>query len=46
VGVVVSGIGFALIQRGKKDLASADLKPQQTLHSVERSAQTFKEAVK
>lgn len=46
VGLVVSGIGFALIQRGKKDLASADLKPEHTIRSVERSANTFKEAVK
>ncbi|HEY6556164.1 MAG TPA: phage holin family protein [Polyangiaceae bacterium] len=46
VGVVVSGIGFALIQRGKKDLASADLKPELTIRSVERTANTFKEAVK
>jgi len=46
VGVVVSGIGFALIQRGKKDLSSAELKPQQAVNSVERTAHTFKEAVK
>jgi len=46
VGVVVSGIGFALIQRGKKDLESAELKPELTMRSVERTAHTFKEAVK
>jgi hypothetical protein len=46
VGVVVSGIGFALLQRGKKDLASVDLKPEHTIRSVERTANTFKEAVK
>ena len=46
VGVVVSGIGFMLVQRGKKDLESAELKPEQTIRSVERTAHTFKEAVK
>jgi len=46
VGVVVSGIGFALIQKGKKDLTAENLVPEQTVRSVERSANTFKEAVK
>lgn len=46
VGVVVSGIGFMLVQRGKKDMENVDLKPEQTIRSVERSAHTFKEAVK
>jgi hypothetical protein len=46
VGVAVSGIGFMLVQRGKKDLESANLKPEHTIRSVERTAHTFKEAVK
>ena len=46
VGVAVSGIGFMLVQRGKKDMESVDLKPEQTIRSVERTAHTFKEAVK
>jgi xanthine/uracil permease len=46
VGVVISGVGFMLVQRGKKDMESVDLAPDQTIRSVERSAHTFKEAVK
>jgi hypothetical protein len=46
VGVAVSGIGFMLVQRGKKDMDAVDMKPEQTIRSVERSAHTFKEAVK
>jgi hypothetical protein len=46
VGVAVSGIGFMLVQRGKKDMEAVDMKPEQTIRSVERSAHTFKEAVK
>jgi len=46
VGVVVTGIGFVLIQKGRKDLEAGNFAPKQTARSVERSAQTFKEAVK
>jgi hypothetical protein len=35
-----------LVQRGKKDMEAVDMKPEQTIRSVERSAHTFKEAVK
>jgi hypothetical protein len=46
VGLVTSGIGFALVQRGRKDLTSANILPEKTAESVQRSAHTFKEAVK
>jgi len=46
VGAVVSGVGFAFIQKGKKDLKSENLVPEQTARSVQRTANTFKEAVK
>jgi hypothetical protein len=46
VGVVISGAGFMLLQRGKKDLTSENIVPEKTAQSVQRSAQTFKEAVK
>jgi len=46
VGVVVSGIGFAFIQKGRKDLTAENLAPEQTARSVQRTANTFKEAVK
>jgi hypothetical protein len=46
VGVVVMGIGFALIKGGNQQLRPEKLKPQRTIENVRRDVHTFEEAVK
>jgi uncharacterized membrane protein YqjE len=46
VGAVVSSIGYALLQRGKKAMQPKHTIPEQTISSVQRTAYAFKEAAK
>jgi hypothetical protein len=46
VGVVVMGIGFALVKSGNQQLRAKNLKPQRTIENVRRDVHTFEEAVK
>jgi hypothetical protein len=45
VGVVVIGIGYTLVQKGK-ELNPDKLKPERSMASVRKDIRTFKEAVK
>jgi uncharacterized membrane protein SpoIIM required for sporulation len=45
IGAVVSLIGVALLLKGKKGLAEQDVKPTQTVRSVQRDFQVMKEAM-
>jgi len=43
VGLVVAGVGYALIQRGLSAIKRANLKPQQTIESLKEDAEWVKE---
>lgn len=45
VGVVLAGIGFALVKRGPK-LSAEELAPTRTIQSVRKDVQAFTEATK
>lgn len=45
VGLVVAGIGGALIARGRSALASADLAPRRTIETIQDDAEWAKERV-
>jgi hypothetical protein len=46
VGVIVVGIGYALIQRGLTALKREDLAPRRTMESLQEDAQWAKEQVR
>jgi VIT1/CCC1 family predicted Fe2+/Mn2+ transporter len=43
VGVIVAGIGYALIHKGTNDLKADNLAPERTIDSLKQDAQTLKE---
>jgi hypothetical protein len=45
VGIVVVGLGYFLLQKGK-DLKARNLKPERTVESLREDVRTFREAVK
>lgn len=46
VGVAIAAIGYALLQRGKRDLTARNVMPEQTQRSLKRTAHTLEEAVR
>jgi len=46
VGIIVAGIGYALIQRGLTALKREDLAPRRTIESLQEDAQWAKEQVR
>jgi hypothetical protein len=46
VGIIVAGIGYALIQRGLTALKREDLTPRKTIESLQEDAQWAKEQVR
>jgi len=46
VGVVVAGIGFGMIQQGRKNLTQEDLNPRKTVKSLEEDKQWVKEQLR
>jgi len=43
VGVVIAGVGYALVQKGRTALAQEDLTPRQTVETLKESAEWAKE---
>jgi len=46
VGLVVAGIGFGMIQQGRKNLTQEDLNPRKTVKSLEEDKQWVKEQLR
>ena len=46
VGVIVAGIGYGLVQKGRDALTHEDLAPRQTLDELKESAEWAKEQTK
>ncbi len=46
VGLVVGGIGFGMIQQGRKNLTQEDLTPRKTVKSLEEDKQWVKEQLR
>lgn len=46
VGAVVSVVGYAMIQAGKKKFEPSALKPERTLHSLQKDKAAIKEATR
>ena len=46
VGLVVAGIGFGLVQKGRSDLKQADLAPRQTIETLKEDKEWAQQQVK
>ena len=46
VGIVVSGVGYFLVQKGLTALKEVDLAPKQTVESLKEDRETIKEQVR
>jgi tetrahydromethanopterin S-methyltransferase subunit G len=43
VGIVVAGVGFGLVQKGRKDLKQTNLVPQQTIETLKEDKEWAKQ---